>query len=258
MDQLKEYVCVEFDQASDLSTLFDSPMTEPTLEEPPDEPPGVAFDNDGKVTARAGRDHQKYIQWKTSCERYDSRVDQKRRNSMHKLFGTITAQCSKAVTSKLKALNEFKAMKSASNCLWLLVNLQAISNRFEESTNRFLALLKAKENVLNHKQKKGQTVTEYYEELKELIDVLESYKGSIHDPAEAAPNSQEKLAMGLDDQEAHMRDHGHAILLLENADKVRFGKLQTDLANDFLQGRDEYPTDMVKAYNLLLGYTDPD
>lgn len=257
INKLKEFVSVEMEQGMDLQSLFDSPMTEPTLDEPPDEPPGVAFDDDENVTVRASRDHRKYISWKAACERHDSRVDQMRRNK-GKLFAVIVGQCSEAVSSKLMSLDEFKDGEARSDCLWLLTNVKAICNLFEESTNRYLALIRAKKSVWNLKQKGDQGVTEYYEELRELIDVVESYNGVIHDAAEAAPDSEAVLQLCQDERQTHMRERTCAMLLIDNADKKRFGKLQADLANDFQKGDDKYPTEMVKAYNLLLSYKDPD
>ena len=42
-----------------------------------------------------------------------------------------------------------------------------------------------------------------------------------------------------------------ATIFVAQADKRRFGKLQEDLENDYTQGNDGNPIDLVKAYHLI-------
>ena len=51
-----------------------------------------------------------------------------------------------------------------------------------------------------------------------------------------------------------MRDRYCATVFLRNADKQRFDQLCTELSNDFSKGRDEYPTTLTDAHQLLLTY----
>ena len=45
-----------------------------------------------------------------------------------------------------------------------------------------------------------------------------------------------------------------AFAFLRGADRVRYGRLQTDLENQYTRGNDQYPIDITSAYNLLVNY----
>jgi hypothetical protein len=45
-----------------------------------------------------------------------------------------------------------------------------------------------------------------------------------------------------------------ALLFIRNADPNRFGTLKAELSNNYSKGRDDYPTTLEKAYQLLLSY----
>ena len=115
--------------------------------------------------------------------------------------------------------------------------------------------MNAKAAIFKYRQAPGQGTTDYYESFKELISVLESYGGKLHDPEGAAPASA-KIGDLPDDaaREAFMRDRYCATVFLRNADKQRFDQLRTELSNDFSKGRDEYPTTCTNAHQLLLTY----
>ena len=58
----------------------------------------------------------------------------------------------------------------------------------------------------------------------------------------------------LRDAKKAVRDRYLGILLLMNADKVRYGKIIEDMQNDFLCGRDWYPENLTKAYQYLVNF----
>jgi len=45
-----------------------------------------------------------------------------------------------------------------------------------------------------------------------------------------------------------------AILLINNADKQQFSKIQAELYNDFLKGINSYPATYDKDFSLLLNH----
>lgn len=58
----------------------------------------------------------------------------------------------------------------------------------------------------------------------------------------------------LDKAEATALDKLLAVTFLLGADKARFQEVITDLDNQYLKGKDEYPKDVTSAYNRLLGW----
>jgi hypothetical protein len=87
------------------------------------------------------------------------------------------------------------------------------------------------------------------------LSILESYGGKLHDPIAAVPTALAKAnAEKLDyhGKDMLMRERYSAALFLRNADSARYCPLRDTLSNAFGLGRDEYPTSLVDAYQLLL------
>ena len=237
------------DHYKDLAPLFAEPCGEVEITEP-DEFPPLSKDEKTYVT----RDNRKYIAWKHECEQYNERTLALEANE-GRLFTVIIQQCSQPVEMKLEASEGYEDAVEASNCTWLLTTLKNICHKFEHTENRYVALVNAKVALLTYRQSPTQTVTEYYEAFKELLSVLESYGGKVHDPEGAAPPSANiKNITTAASRDAYMRNRYCAVLFIRNADRARFESLRVDLSNDFGRGRDEYPASLVDAQQMLLSY----
>jgi hypothetical protein len=116
-----------------------------------------------------------------------------------------------------------------------------------------VALVDAKAALFNYKQSGNQSTPDYRDAFKELLSVLESYGGKLHDPINAVPTTLAK-ATGLSaaDKDALMRNHYVAALFICNANGARYGALHVALSNSFVLRRDEYPMSLVDAYAMLL------
>jgi Reverse transcriptase (RNA-dependent DNA polymerase) len=249
MEALQSYVTIELDNSKDLAPLFETPSSTPTIAEPKDDPP-LSSDGVNAVT----RDHRKYIIWKFECESYNTRIVALEVN-LRKLFTVMILQCSPSVKSKVEGTTGYSTAKATNDCSWLITTLKNICHKFEHTENRFVALINAKAAIFNYRQGQFQSNTDYYESFKELIAVLESYDGRLHDPEAAAPtpHSAAFTALTTDaEREAFMRDRYCAILFLRNADHHRFNLLKSELSNDFAKGRDEYPTSLTETHQLLI------
>ena len=100
-----------------------------------------------------------------------------------------------------------------------------------------------------------QTPVKYYEEVKELVDIVEAYGGRVHDGATAdAADADNPMPVDVGEQEAWMKDRFLGALVILNANRSRYGALMDDLANNFSCGNNEYPKSAVAAHNLLLTY----
>eukprot|EP00979_Chaetoceros_neogracilis_P012386 scaffold3270_cov138-Chaetoceros_neogracile.AAC.1 len=81
--------------------------------------------------------------------------------------------------SKLQSLDDYTEKKSACDCSWILKEIKGITHKFEGTRYVFLSINEAKTNFYNNKQKNTETLTEYLERFKALVEVLEHYKSSI-------------------------------------------------------------------------------
>jgi hypothetical protein len=119
--------------------------------------------------------------------------------------------------------------------------------------SRHETCVEAKAALFNYKQSTNQSTHDYRDTFKELLSVLESYGGKLHDPIEAVLNVLTKASVLNDNEkDALKRDHYAAALLIRNSDGTRYGPLRDALSNSFILGRGEYPTSLVDAYSLLL------
>jgi Reverse transcriptase (RNA-dependent DNA polymerase) len=250
LEALQDYAAIELEHAKDLSPLFGTPCCNATIPQPSDQPP-MSADGVNRVT----RDHRLYIAWKFECENHNSRKVALATNQ-HKLFTVILLQCSQSVKSKVESTTGYETAKSDHNCQWLITTLKNICHKFEHTENRFVALVNAKAAIFNYRQGQNQTTTDYYESFKELLSVLESYGGRLHDPEDAAPDSASVnfFELSVDERNTFMRDRYSATLFLRNSDNHRYEQLKSELSNDFSKGRDEYPTTLTDAHQLLLRY----
>lgn len=249
LEALEDYATTELDNVVDLAPLFEIPSRDVVIPVPVDEAP---FVSDGKQLTR---NHRLYIDWKYDCETYNSRKTALTA-SKKKLFTIIILQCSRSVKSKLESTDGYDTAKTNHDCNWLLTLLRNICHKFEQSENRFVALINAKAAIFSYRQGPNQHPTEYYETFKELIAVLESYGGQLHDPDTAAPPGfDENFELTATEQNKYMRDRYFGALLIRNADNHWYGALKSELSKDFSKNRDEYPTSLTNAHKLLLAYT---
>jgi hypothetical protein len=246
---LRDYANVELENPQDLAPWFEDPCGAVVIQEPPDEPPLM----DDGVT-RVGRDHRKYIQWKCQCEQFNQKEKDLETNKV-KIFTILMQQCSPSVANKVEASKGHEQAKKIYDCKWLITTIKSVCHNFEQTENRFMALVKAKADLFQCKQGQNQSTHDYHDTFKELLSVLESYGGKLHDPITAVPTVlAEATADKLDHNEKNklMRERYSAALFIRNADGVRYGPLRDALSNAFGLGRDEYPTSLVDAYQLLL------
>jgi hypothetical protein len=226
---LSDYAYIEFDHPKDIASLFKETCEKPTIEEPPDEPPA----NPTNAAKRVGQNHRLYIKWKYECDEYYVRETDLETN-MGKLFTIILQQSSQAVKMKLEATAGYNKAYDMHDCHWLLVTLKNVCHRFEHTENRFTAITNAKANIFNYKQSGNQTTPDYYDTFKEMLSVLESYNGRIHDTIEAEPNEDNITSLTTtEEKETYMKEKCHAALFLRNSDYYRFDNLRTELANSF-------------------------
>jgi hypothetical protein len=239
----RDFANVELDNPQDLAPWFGDPCADVTLNEPPDEPP---MSTDG--TNRVGTHHRLYIKWKGQCEQFDQK-ERNLANNKVKIFTMLLQQCSPSVTNKVEASTGYESASKEYKVKWLIKTIKNVCHNFEQTENRFVALVKAKAE-----QSANQSTPDYRDAFKEYLSVLESYGGKVHDPITAVPTAfvnPTYVALTSDEQDALVLDHYVAALFIRNADDARYRQLRNDLSNSFVLGREEYPTSLADAFPLL-------
>jgi hypothetical protein len=198
--------------------------------------------------------------WKKQLDQYWKRRSIYADNKM-KLYSLIWGQSTKATQSKLETHQEFQQCKTDYNSLQLLKIIREFVFKSDDRQYKYKAEDQAKRAYYNLRQTPEMSCQEYFERIRNIVDVIKSLGGTLCDDMhlkEELPE-QNRPRGGYTEQqknEARERIHDKTIAygILVRADKVRYGKLIEEVENDFLKGHDDYPKTPTEAYNLLVKY----
>jgi hypothetical protein len=125
--------------------------------------------------------------------------------------------------------------------------------RSDDRQYKYKAEDQAKRAYYNLRQTPEMSCQEYFERVRNLVDVIKSLGGSLCDDMHLQDNLPTRPARGY--TEAHYRaarakilDKTVAYEILVRADRGRYGKLID------LKGNNDYPETPTEAYNLLVNY----
>jgi hypothetical protein len=180
------------------------------------------------------------------------------------LYSLVWGQCSDVVRQKVEANKDFEAIANVGDGIKLLLLLKGISFHLQSQKYLSHSIHEALKRYYNCAQGRYATTQAYMEHFQNVIDVVTTSGGSIagHSGVEDAiiadmPGKETKETL-TDAQLKKVQEdtaaRSTAIALLLGCDRSRYGKLIKDLENDFLQGRNNYPTTVVAAYNLLTNW----
>ena len=79
-----------------------------------------------------------------------------------------------------------------------------------------------------------------------VAQIVSKNKFGKNDPRDPSMSIEDRKEIQEEASELYL-----ALVLIQNSDKCRFGKLQDDLENDFTKGVDNYPRTVIKSYQLL-------
>jgi hypothetical protein len=117
----------------------------------------------------------------------------------------------------------------------------------------------AKRTYYNLQQTPEMSCQEYFEWVRNVVDVVKSLGGTLGDDMHLQDELPARPARGYTDtqyNEARKRilQKKVAYGLLVSADRIIHGKLIEEIENDFLMGNNNYPKKPTEAYDLLVNY----
>jgi len=195
--------------------------------------------------------------WKKQLDLFWKRRGVYEDNKM-KLYSLVWGQSSKSTQSKIETHLEFQRCKNDYANLKLIKIIREFVFKSDERQYKYKAEDQAKRNYYNLRQTSTMTCQEYFEKVRNVVEVIKSLGGSLCDPMhfkEELPNLQNGGAYTEQQmQEAKERILDKTVAFLVRADRDRYGKLIKEIENDFLKGHDNYPKTPTEAYNLLVNY----
>jgi hypothetical protein len=245
--EIGEYVDRTYKYGANICQAIEG-LAPPTIVEPTDPAAGSAWT-------------QERI-WEKSVDEYVRQKAQYVEN-VKTVYVLILGQCTKAMRAKLESMTSYMAISVASNGIELLKEIKGSMYNFQGQKYRPMALHKAKKRLYLLSQDKHHTPQVYLERFRNSVEVIKHCGGSIGmDPGlvdevlkMAIPTALTRdtaSAEQIRSAEQYTRERYLACALLMGSDPHRYGKLIKDLENNFTQGRDNYPKNLVDAYNLLV------
>ena len=244
VEALVGYVKKDLKYAEDLAPLLGTEMRLSTLEKPM-KPVGEEVDETDLAI------------WNEDVRDYSKRKRVLRGN-LAAIHTVIWEQCSEAMKSKVKSLDGYKESAESNDCAWLLHNIRAVTMQFDAKHDGYISMLDAIANFVNCRHQQGQSVDHYLEALKSRADAIKYHGGTIVLNLNLAPEFKDDGTRYTDEERMKVaRDRTLARALIRGSDPTRFGAHVAELANQFIRGKDEYPTDLASAYSLLVTYRTP-
>ena len=210
--------------------------------------------------------------WNQKVDRYGQQVATLDDN-LGALFSLIDDSISKIMRAKVKSKQGYAAADENKNTIWLLKTVEDIVLNFEETKPKLLAIDDQMERIMKLKQGNttnedfvktvekelkvyekhggdflwGKTqINEMTKRLKLAVDEFEKNKGS---PADQSEKDELKTI-----EKKSLKEQILAMTILKRADKRRYGNLQIQLKNDYLLGKNDYPTTIADLLKVLNNY----
>ena len=184
------------------------------------------------------------------------------KNTLHSLFSVIWGQCSQVLKNKLESKSEYEDIKANSDVSGLLKLIKTIVYQFETHTSIYEALDEAKKNYYLYYQEPKTSNSQHVKNLQNMVEVIEYHGGSVTDD-QALVRYERDLEAHLPEGERsseetlkrRAKDKMLGVALIRRADRGRYGKLMTDLKDQYTLKSDVYPNDITAALNLLENYS---
>ena len=166
------------------------------------------------------------------------------------LFNVVLGQCTDGLQNRLKSHPDYPAAQQDGIALLTIIKL--ITYTFEERRDLWDAVSDVKEGFYSLRQGKYQSLQQYYEVFLNQVGVLEEVGIDLDDTclvnqvaaAAGRPGAPEDA-----DHEA-AKQKALAIRFIRGTNE-QHKKYLTELRHSFLNGQDNYPATLSKAYNIL-------
>ena len=258
-----EYVGRNYKHGGDICATIDN--LELYSIPPPDDPADqyTEITNDAGDIEKSPRQQVSFMEAEVFKHEINSFVKRKATlaDNVQKSYSLVYGQCTELLKNKLRSTTKWRKIKNAQDVIALLKEIKNITFKFEDQKYPVLSVHNAKIAFYSFRQVELSNLA-YLQKNKILVDIATSLDGSLHDEAISRMVAREKFQVEdprnpqlstyeMEEIQDDAKELYLAVALIQQADKKRFYKLQEELENDYTKGHNNYPTNMVKAYQLL-------
>lgn len=187
------------------------------------------------------------------------------RDNSTKIFTVTLGQCSQATKAKLEAREDWEGMKSEHNLVRLLKAIKSLlHNQLQNDRHAGITAYGSIKALFNVRQVSHEETVEYRKRFTAATEVLEHvgvtfgamFQGMADDVLKSQYDTDREGATDEQATEAERKagDSVLAIMFLRQSCPARYGEVARELQNDFLKGKDNYPTDITAAYAMLASW----
>lgn len=207
--------------------------------------------------------------------RWENEVDEVDKKRFHwsqnnpKIFVYAWGQSTEPMKEKLQSQGAYEQIAADQDGLGLLRMIRAIAYNYNSNKYVGLAVVENTAKLYRCIQRPEESVQAFYERynntalvvhhgggyvgghpgIERVIAIEHGWNPDIAVGQQGAMTPAQRLQVRQEGDEAFL-----SMLLFNNADRGRFGELQTITGNDFARGTNNYPRTRVAAYELLNSY----
>ena len=176
---------------------------------------------------------------------------------MVSVYEVAWGQYSKLLQDKLKALPNFKSIDDSNNLVQLLKEVKMLNYKINDNISPYEALHDAKVKLYTYQQRDDETLAEHVRNFKDLVAVVDYYGGDpFYDKrmTEKEMNKDKEKGVLLRTAAEYKKmvtDQAKAVALLRSACRKKYGRLMSNIYDQYSFKIDVYPNNITEAYDLL-------
>ena len=241
IDKMKNHVLTDFEQARDMMPILES-LKDPQSDVEGKEP--------SELTSEEAKSEVKRWMKQEKVKQHIKRLNVLDSNK-EKLYALIWGQISTGLQEVIKGEDEFVNMDSVFDCIWLLERVKLISSSVDTKANKYCSLVQAMTSFCTINQGANESNDSYRKRIDSTSLTL-SLAGGEHMLWSPDLIKMDNPKTGPTDKEIDAdTDTFKAMVMILRADNGRYANLQKTLFEGVYKGRDEFPTTVTAAYDLL-------
>ena len=239
-EKISDYIIWEYDHGRDIKPVF----TKLHL-------PHEAFKRKHKPRALSTEEETDTAEVKMQEQRYKMYISREMQleDNLSKAYSLVWGQCTNALQSVIKGLDDYDEKLDDYDVIWLLTSLKKITSGVDIKANVRVTLFEAIQTLFSMRQGQFESNDSYLERFNSNVKTLEMAQGKhvlcaneLMDKESDLPTAQE-----IRNEEEKFK----AILFLKRSDEGRYKELTSKLQESSWLGKDEYPTTVAGMYALL-------
>ena len=172
------------------------------------------------------------------------------KNNRATLYGLVWGQLSAGLQETIKGELEYESQSKIFNYIWLLEKAKLVSLGVDDKANKYYTLLKALMAMCNIRQGQTESNDSFRKRIDSVVLTVNLVGGTKMLYSETISNTVDPDDPEEDEINVELQKL-KAMLMILRSDPVRYGELQDSLLEGMHKGRDEFPTTVVGAYDLL-------